>query len=614
MSAQIPARRTRQAIRPAADENAARGTTTTRSLRNKIAAPLGGAGASNQPSEKSATIGSKADLVAAAKRKREALGEVTNKSKGIRGGLGGDGKGAGEKDTVPLKKNVLTSVTGARVPLGERRVLGGNVPAAVPRKTKTLLTGKDVKVDEENKADVDAMPVEPAPIRASRRISTRTSATTHATAGVARAPTTTVASRRNAGTTSFNAATTSSSNRLTSRQISARRPLGITQPSQGESVEDEDGKPAHKKRRTSSVAAEEDLLERQDVDDALTDGVEAELVLHAPGPLYGEDGIAVEPLGSAEGETRWDDLDKEDASDPLMVSEYVGEIFQYLLKLELDTMPNPKYMDTQAELAWRMRGILTDWLIQIHGRFRLLPETLFLTINIIDRFLSSRVVSLVKLQLVGVTALFIAAKYEEIMAPSVANFLASADGNYNEKDILEAEKYILRTLDWNMSYPNPIHYLRRASKADGYDLAVRTVAKYFIEISCLEHRLLDSTPSQIAAAGIWLARLVLDKEEWTPNLTHYSGYTEKAIIPVARHMLNYVLKPTRHDNFFKKYAARKFMKASPFVYSWARDRWPEGTTVDLEEELPELRGAAQARRDAGQAAGALAEENGVLVG
>lgn len=135
-------------------------------------------------------------------------------------------------------------------------------------------------------------------------------------------------------------------------------------------------------------------------------------------------------------------------------------------------MPNPHYMDTQEELAWHMRGVLTDWLIQIHQRFRLLPETLFLCINIIDRFLSARVVSLVRLQLVGVTALFIAAKYEEIMAPSVANFLCSAEGNYGEKDILEAEKYILRTLDWNLSYPNPIHFLRRASKADGYDLAV----------------------------------------------------------------------------------------------------------------------------------------------
>ena len=61
-----------------------------------------------------------------------------------------------------------------------------------------------------------------------------------------------------------------------------------------------------------------------------------------------------------------------------------------------------------------MRGILTDWLVQVHVRFRLMPETLFLCINIIDRFLSVRVVSLAKLQLVGITCLFITAKVEEI--------------------------------------------------------------------------------------------------------------------------------------------------------------------------------------------------------
>jgi G2/mitotic-specific cyclin 2 len=145
-------------------------------------------------------------------------------------------------------------------------------------------------------------------------------------------------------------------------------------------------------------------------------------------------------------------------------------------------MPNPHHMDTQEELAWHIRGVLTDWLIQIHQRFRLLPETLFLCINIIDRFLSARVVSLVQLQLVSVTALFIAAKYEEIMAPSVANFLATAEGNYGEKDILDAKKYILRTLDWNTSYPNPTHFLRRVSKADGYDLAVRVFTTFLIRV------------------------------------------------------------------------------------------------------------------------------------
>ena len=67
-----------------------------------------------------------------------------------------------------------------------------------------------------------------------------------------------------------------------------------------------------------------------------------------------------------------------------------------------------------------MRTTLIDWLLQVHLRYHMLPETLWIAINIVDRFLSVRVVSLIKLQLVGVTAMFIAAKYEEILAPRYA--------------------------------------------------------------------------------------------------------------------------------------------------------------------------------------------------
>ena len=177
-------------------------------------------------------------------------------------------------------------------------------------------------------------------------------------------------------------------------------------------------------------------------------------------------------------------------------------------------MPNPMYMDSQKELAWTMRGILTDWLVQVHVRFRLMPETLFLAVNLIDRFLSARVVSLAKLQLVGITCLFIASKVEEIVSPSIMHFLHCADASYTENEILQAERYVLKTLEWNLSYPNPIHFLRRVSKADEYDVKARTIAKYLLEISCLEWRLLSAPPSLLAAAAIWLARLILDNETW----------------------------------------------------------------------------------------------------
>ncbi len=111
-------------------------------------------------------------------------------------------------------------------------------------------------------------------------------------------------------------------------------------------------------------------------------------------------------------------LDDEDLDDPLMVAEYANEIFEYLHDLECNSMPNPQYMSHQDDLEWKTRGILVDWLIEVHTRFHLLPETLFLAVNIIDRFLSEKVVLLDRLQLVGVTAMFIASKYEEVtLAP-----------------------------------------------------------------------------------------------------------------------------------------------------------------------------------------------------
>lgn len=185
-------------------------------------------------------------------------------------------------------------------------------------------------------------------------------------------------------------------------------------------------------------------------------------------------------------------------------------------------------MDNQKDLAWKMRGILTDWLIQVHMRFRLLPETLFLAVNIIDRFLSSRVVSLAKLQLVGITCMFVAAKVEEIVAPSAQNFLYCADSSYTEGEILQAEKYILKTLEWSMNYPSPIHFLRRVSKADDYNVQVRTVAKYLMEIECVEWRLIGSPPSMLAAASIWLARLILGKEEWV-SITSYRSLCQQIL-------------------------------------------------------------------------------------
>ncbi|KAK0509724.1 hypothetical protein JMJ35_008118 [Cladonia borealis] len=268
------------------------------------------------------------------------------------------------------------------------------------------------------------------------------------------------------------------------------------------------------------------------------------------------------------------DLDAEDYNDPLMVAEYVGEIFDYLKVLEESTMPNPDYMDHQENLEWQLRGVLIDWLIEVHTRFHLLPETIFLAVNIIDRFLSARVVELEKLQLVGITAMFIASKYEEVISPHVVNFRHVADDGFSEEEILKAERFVLAALNYDLSYPNPMNFLRRISKADSYDIQTRTLGKYLLEISLLDHRFMGYHPSHIAAAAMYLARLILERGEWDATLTHYSGYSEEEIQPVFKLMVDYLAQPVVHEAFFKKYASKKFLKASILTRQWAKKYHP----------------------------------------
>lgn len=220
------------------------------------------------------------------------------------------------------------------------------------------------------------------------------------------------------------------------------------------------------------------------------------------------------PLGEHEYPPGVENLDSEDLDDPLMVAEYATEIFEYLRDLECKSVPNPQYMSHQDELEWKTRGILVDWLIEVHTRFHLLPETLFLAVNIIDRFLSEKVVQLDRLQLVGITAMFIASKYEEVLSPHIANFRHVADDGFSESEILSAERFILSTLNYDLSYPNPMNFLRRISKADNYDIQSRTIGKYLMEISLLDHRFMAYRPSHVAAAAMYLSRVILDRGEW----------------------------------------------------------------------------------------------------
>jgi G2/mitotic-specific cyclin 2 len=214
--------------------------------------------------------------------------------------------------------------------------------------------------------------------------------------------------------------------------------------------------------------------------------------------------------------------------DTTMCSEYADDIFQYMGDLQVRCrypfsvlgcsdfekdaiMPSPNYMDAQNEITWGMRQTLIDWLLQVHLRYHMLPETLWIAVNIVDRFLSHRTVSLIKLQLVGVTAMFIASKYEEILAPAADEFVFMTEDGYTKDEILKGERIVLQTLEFNIShYCSPYNWMRKISHADDYNIRTRTLGKFLAEVTLLDYRFLPVKPCMVAAVGMYTARRMLD--------------------------------------------------------------------------------------------------------
>ncbi|KAH9919354.1 cyclin-like protein [Amylocystis lapponica] len=263
--------------------------------------------------------------------------------------------------------------------------------------------------------------------------------------------------------------------------------------------------------------------------------------------------------------------DPVDEYDVTMVSEYSEDIFNYMNELEEEVMPNPDYMEGQTEITWTMRQTLVDWLLQVHLRYHMLPETLWIAINIVDRFLTKRIVSVLKLQLVGVTAMFIAAKYEEILAPSVEEFVFMTENGYTREEILKGERIVLQTLEFKIShYCSPYSWMRKISKADDYDIQTRTLSKFLTEVTLLDYRFLRVKPSMVAAIGMYTARRMLGGD-WNDGFVYYSGFTEDHLLPGHNLLVEKLVESGfTKQHVCQKYANKRFLRASVYAIEWAR--------------------------------------------
>jgi len=167
------------------------------------------------------------------------------------------------------------------------------------------------------------------------------------------------------------------------------------------------------------------------------------------------------------------------------------------------------YIEHQTDISERMRAILVDWLIEVHLKFKLKAETLFLTVNLIDRFLGKVTVSRNKLQLVGVTAMMLASKYEEIYPPLVGDFAYVTDKAVSREEIIEMEFHFISALDFNLQTTSSFCFLQRLLQLSESDERLSALAQYLIELPLIEYRMLKYLPSNLAASALFLANKIL---------------------------------------------------------------------------------------------------------
>lgn len=193
----------------------------------------------------------------------------------------------------------------------------------------------------------------------------------------------------------------------------------------------------------------------------------------------------------------------------LISAEYINDIYSNLLSDEknLKVKPNFGYMEqVQTDIDQNMRGILIDWLYDIHDKCHYKDETLYQMIWIIDTYLSMVQVPRTKLQLVGAAALLISCKEHEITFLKLHEIAYLTANAYTTEEIAKMENTILKKLSFNIIAPAPLDFYNIISKAFKFDKKQYLLGKYFLETYLICY---ESVKYPASVVGVSCAYIVM---------------------------------------------------------------------------------------------------------
>lgn len=196
------------------------------------------------------------------------------------------------------------------------------------------------------------------------------------------------------------------------------------------------------------------------------------------------------------------------------VSCFLSNRYGVVADIQNATLASAELMDMQPELQWFMRPYLIDFLIEVHQQFRLRPEVLYLAMNIVDRYVSKRVVYKKHYQLVGCASLWIAAKFEDgkDKVPLVRELADMCCKAYDESAFIQMEGHVLSTIGWVTGHPSAEAWLRTYTMGErAEDVKVQHVARFLMEITLFHREFVGIQSSFIANGALMLARFICNK-------------------------------------------------------------------------------------------------------
>ena len=262
--------------------------------------------------------------------------------------------------------------------------------------------------------------------------------------------------------------------------------------------------------------------------------------------------------------------------------EYINKIYRNLLIEEekgISAMPVYEEIKSQKEINLQMRSILVDWIIDVHYKFGFTDETFFMTIFTIDRYISTKQISRIKFQLLGITAMLLACKHEEINVPKIEDFIYITDNAYTKSEVIHMEKDILNVLNFELLYPSPIKFYEILSLKFNFDKFQQFLGKYLMESFLINLNWINYKPSVISCACIYIVMKFGKKENYKEaynkkyyNLNDSNYFSQKYnneydIKECAKNICSYVdnINKTCFLSCKKKYASKEYEKVSLIV-------------------------------------------------